>query len=583
MEPNIGEKPHFGGHLLIILSEPYTDNHRERILEKVSKGFFSWDVNRVGCDLTCLKDVFNSDSSSEQTEGFLIQYSTEALAVEVLLNPKVNILKRCIKNVLSSVTAHKHIIHAGYTFTESGSWILQDGVFSFQDFTDAFNDHGVQQVLTKIPESSVHVHCIAEGDWSEKNIAGITACVYLNPPEIMSSFPDCHDLLEYLKPFLISQPLEEIMKASDVVGNIRFSRPTLYIFPGGDGNCALFGIRGFNILIDGGFERKPSFWEFVRHIDTLDAMMVTRLNQTNLNGITSLIKRKQKEQIFPNIRYVFCNIMDEPQLSSGEFPKVKEDLLISVFDEIYELLNNLNKLNLKPHPCYRENGTCPLTLYHKMGHGTLDMHVLHPLKHTKGVKEFFEQWSSKKDSFTDTSHGEIPVPLSDLASICVLLVWRPANSKDSVTRILVTGNTPQTQIFEGLDKMQNLKILHNVDCSQTVLQKTVVDKSKHTKNVEKPVAKAPSKPNVSSSFAQQKKIAQKTHVAIGKKDGINMSKAMPEKSPICTDKVSAKKNTESKKLDTKFNGKTLEGKGDTLEKTGRPFNKVEIARRSDKC
>lgn len=42
--------------------------------------------------------------------------------------------------------------------------------------------------------------------------------------------------------------LNELMESSDVVGNIRFSHPTLYVFPGGQGDAALFGINGFNML-----------------------------------------------------------------------------------------------------------------------------------------------------------------------------------------------------------------------------------------------------------------------------------------------------------------------------------------------
>ena len=61
--------------------------------------------------------------------------------------------------------------------------------------------------------------------------------------------------------------LEKLLEPSDVVGNIRFSHPTLYVFPGGQGDSALFGISGFNILIDGGYGRKPCFWDFTRHLD----------------------------------------------------------------------------------------------------------------------------------------------------------------------------------------------------------------------------------------------------------------------------------------------------------------------------
>lgn len=42
--------------------------------------------------------------------------------------------------------------------------------------------------------------------------------------------------------------LNSLLESSDIVGNIRFSHPTLYVFPGGQGDAALFGINGFNML-----------------------------------------------------------------------------------------------------------------------------------------------------------------------------------------------------------------------------------------------------------------------------------------------------------------------------------------------
>lgn len=47
---------------------------------------------------------------------------------------------------------------------------------------------------------------------------------------------------------LVPTSLRELLETSDVVGNIRFTHPTLYVFPGGQGDAALFGINGFNML-----------------------------------------------------------------------------------------------------------------------------------------------------------------------------------------------------------------------------------------------------------------------------------------------------------------------------------------------
>lgn len=52
----------------------------------------------------------------------------------------------------------------------------------------------------------------------------------------------------YLSSMVCAGDLNSLLESSEVVGNIRFSHPTLYVFPGGQGDSALFGINGFNML-----------------------------------------------------------------------------------------------------------------------------------------------------------------------------------------------------------------------------------------------------------------------------------------------------------------------------------------------
>jgi hypothetical protein len=53
---------------------------------------------------------------------------------------------------------------------------------------------------------------------------------------------------DYLSSMVIHGEIGSLLESSEVVGNIRFSHPTLYVFPGGQGDSALFGINGFNML-----------------------------------------------------------------------------------------------------------------------------------------------------------------------------------------------------------------------------------------------------------------------------------------------------------------------------------------------
>jgi hypothetical protein len=97
--------------------------------------------------------------------------------------------------------------------------------------------------------------------------------ISINPPgrlsasESQSQQDAVNSFIRYISDILPSVTLDHLLEPSDVVGNIRFNHPTLYVFPGGQGDSALFGISGFNILVDGGFGRKPCFWDFTRHLD----------------------------------------------------------------------------------------------------------------------------------------------------------------------------------------------------------------------------------------------------------------------------------------------------------------------------
>ena len=135
--------------------------------------------------------------------------------------------------------------------------------------------------------------------------------VSLNAPEALdqnASSSTLDSFVSYVSPFLVAQSVEQSLPPSDVVGNIRFSHPTLYVFPGGQGDSALFGINGFNMLVDGGFGRKACFWDFSRHLDRLDAILITRLSEENTSGVGALLQRKTRSAVYPQIGHVFTNL-----------------------------------------------------------------------------------------------------------------------------------------------------------------------------------------------------------------------------------------------------------------------------------
>merc|ERR1712142_253872 len=478
--------PLSGAYCLIVVGEPFSDEHKKLILQKLQQGLNTWNINDNHVDLESeLAVITDCAPPGEEARGGerLIQFATENLVTEVLIHPQVNTLQQCMKNMLASFTKHRHIIHAGYTFAGQGSWILQDGTFSFKDFATAFEEYDVQLVIRSYENSiSINVHCCQEGEWKQDKIRQqpfAKLCqIEVNPNSEMKESNSVAEFITYLEPFLQPQSIQERLPPSDVVGNIRSSHPTLYVFPGGQGDSALFGINGFNMLIDGGFSRKACFWDFTRHLDRLDAILITRLSDENTQGISAVLERKSVSPVYPQIGHFFANILETRKDKQKEKHEEEErdKLLVNVIHEGNTMIENLRILNLKPQTCFRDNICDPINLYHKVGHGKLDMYVLNPSKESREVKEFLSRWGDdmghlgKFKSGINVDGKELWLPIANLVSICALLIWQPANPNDTITRLLFPGSTPQNKIFKGLEKLRKLECLKQPTCSPSSLK-----------------------------------------------------------------------------------------------------------------
>merc|ERR1711872_1199996 len=357
----------------------------------------------------------------------------------------------------------------------------QDGTFSFEDFATAFEEYDVQRVIRSYENSiSINVHCCQEGDWKQDKIRqqpfSKLCQIEINPNSEMKESNSVTKFVTYLEPFLQPQSIQERLPPSDVVGNIRFSHPTLYVFPGGQGDSALFGINGFNMLIDGGFSRKACFWDFTRHLDRLDAILITRLNDENTQGINAVLERKTVTNVYPQIGHFFANLVVGKKEMEKKDAEDKDQLLVNVIHEGNTMMENLRILNLKPQICFRDNICDPINLYHKVGHGKLDMYVLNPSKESREVREFLARWGDdmghlgKFKSGINVDGKELWLPIANLVSICALLIWQPANPNDTITRLLFPGSTPQNKIFKGLEKLRKLECLKYPACSPSTLK-----------------------------------------------------------------------------------------------------------------
>jgi len=465
----------------------------------------------------------------------ILTWKTDAIVIDVLVCACLHTVESKLLQFTKAESSYRFLLYAGHVITETGNWLLQDGTLSFHSFVKAVS-------AGSGGTGPVDVAAYQEGDWNAGRLAKSIKRVRLNPEKPSPSGGDAEvtgftKFASTIASHVSVETVPQILQGTDVIGVVPFTRPTVNIFQGGSGISALFGVRGFSMLVDTGFPRRTCCWDFIRHMDHIDVVMLPQVGESNVLGAKSFVERLALGDVRTAIGQVFINVGqtshaaktsgDEAATGDGASEQLTS---LSLNDVSISIAESLGKCHILCAPCITKVPPQPVSLYHKIGFGSLDMYVLNPVADSRELKDFLAGWG--KTSKLRVSR------LNDLVSISTVVAFRPDTAGDRPVRILFPGCSPVVKLYEGLERLKTNPLFQTVDGVKPAAPKTAGSKgtARPGTGSGKP---GPARPVSSASSARDAQ-SSKTTTKMGSKMAPESSTSAAELKKTASESTSAR-------------------------------------------
>ncbi|CAF0751034.1 unnamed protein product [Rotaria sordida] len=544
--------------LLLVIGEIISNEQRDEICIHLKPAFTKINNNKYHEIIDVFNNLIHENEFQTDSQYRQITDTENGSVAGFVYLPSYHTLLNVFNDVFNTCY-HVCIIYCGQQIDSNGALILSDSIFTCDNFYSLFEENSsyvVQDLQIILPFISNQWIKLAN-NYLEKKLKKIQINTLSDEIDQENSFGQIfyERLIQILTKDSVNFDIYTKLIPRDNSGTIAFDEPNLYILYGQQGEASLFGVRGFVVLVNGGFSRIPSFWNLIRGLQNIDACILTHFDYDVFPGLQTILHRKtissqhDNPLCKPDIGAIFLNHTQRTKIQSVEHSSKSSSnskLLINLNENINEFLNdikqlNINTIDLVKNSMSHKTNIEPINLYKKIAFGSLDLYILHP---TTSISDDEKMLTTlQKIPIRDQQPSSSIIPFHHWYSSCLLLVWTPSSisSKDSLVRILYTGACPQTLVFEALNKVRHLEFLHEPQQQQQ--QKTHISNINTTMstNTNIGVKQSTDKPKISSSVTDrvtsstvQSKTPKVLPRSIPSKPKVSQSKIIKSEKPQST-------------------------------------------------